>query len=158
MTRTRTRAHEAGHCLGALLAGARIDVVRVGVDGDSLGSVKLESGGDPFDRLIAIMLGPLASGQPVPAWPPNPAADRGSDEREAAQAVHEGAITRAQYASAAAIAAHYACDARGKEVIARIAHALGTMDRMTDRMVRDALTPELREWIELGNGESEAAA
>jgi hypothetical protein len=132
--------------------GISIDVVRVGVtgDGDWLGSVKLDEGGEPFARLIAILLGPMAAGQDPPPWPPDPGADRGTDEREAAQAVHRGAITRAQYLAAKAIAQHLLLDHHVKGAIAAVAHKLGELGALTSVGVKDAVGPDFLNWIEAG--------
>jgi hypothetical protein len=149
MSRQDTLQHEAAHAVFALAQGHRVAKARVGAVGDGLlGSVEVEAAEDLYGHLITTLAGPMATGQLPPPWPPDPAAADGTDEREAAMCVHVGGITREQYITAAAICAHLLDDPSVKEAIALVADKLGTLETLTHLMVRDALTPELREWID----------
>jgi hypothetical protein len=150
--RQATLAHEAGHAVGSLLAGHRIDVVRVGSVKDGLvGSCEIDQYQelDPFGHLVAVLMGPLAAGESPPPWPPTPHAKSGTDEREAAMLVHLG-ITREQYHAACGIAAHYVTDHRVKAAVARVAEKLGTLGSLTNVMVKDAAGEEFMRWVHEG--------
>ena len=140
--------HEAAHVVGGLLAGHRIKEVRVGQRTPlHAGTASFDFSGevDQFGHLVAILMGPLAEGQPVPAWPPMPSAD--DDEFAAALIVSNLKLSAAEHRAAVAIARHYLDNHHVKEAIARVANALGKKGSLTDQDVRDALTPDLLTWF-----------
>ena len=142
--------HEAAHCVGGLLAGHRVKEIRVGPRKRTplhAGTASFDFSGevDQFGHPVAILMGPLAEGQPAPAWPPMPSDN--DDEFAAALVVSNLALTAAEYRAAVAIAAHYLDDHHVKEAIARVANAHGKKGSLKDEDVRAALTPDLLAWF-----------
>jgi hypothetical protein len=157
MTDQSTLAHEAGHVVGALLAGHHIESVELGGTKNrravaGLTSLDLESGGfDFYGHLIATLMGPMAAATPAPGWPPLPDLEGENDEHVAAIIVNHLRLTKADYMAAVALASHWLADPLVKSAIAKVAHALGQTGFLTDAQVRDLLGRGLVEWLELAD-------
>jgi hypothetical protein len=133
------------------MQGHRVVKARVGAVGDGLlGHVEIEAAEDLYGHLVTTMAGPMATGQPPPPWPPDPAAPAGSDEREAALCVHVGGFGREQYITAAAICAHLLDDPNVKGAIARVAQKLSDLGQLPHLGVEAAVGPEFLRWVEAG--------
>jgi hypothetical protein len=152
-----TLAHEAGHVVGALLAGHRIESVRLGATKkaprvSALTTLDWEESPkvDLYAHLISILMGPLAAGEPPPAWPPLPNLDNdAADEHVVAHLVVHLRLSRADYMAALALAAGWLDDPLVKSAIAKVAHALGREGVLTGQQIRDVLGPGLVGWLEL---------
>ena len=155
MSRLDTLQHEAAHAVFALAQGHRVAKARVGAVGDGLlGSVEVEAAEDLYGHLITTLAGPMATGQPPPPWPPDPAAADGTDEREAAMCVYLGGISREQYISAAAITAHMLEDHLVKGAIAAVARKLGEVGSLPHLGVEHAVGETFLQWCREGLLES----
>jgi hypothetical protein len=155
--RESTLFHEAGHVIGALLAGHRIQAVHLGGSErcpTNAGTTVLDWAASPdvdfFGHLIAVLMGPMAEGEPPPQWPPLPQLDGNRDEHLAATLVSHLRLSKGEYMTAVALAEHWVSDPLVKAAIAKVAYALGQAGALTDRMVREALGPELVAWFEMG--------
>lgn len=78
-------AHEAGHVVGGLLVGQHVREVRLGATkrnprNAATTTFELDGDIDLYGRLVATLMGPMAEGQPPPAWPPLPDLDGHNDE------------------------------------------------------------------------------
>jgi hypothetical protein len=136
--RESTLFHEAGHVVGALLAGHRIQAVHLG------GSERCPT------TAGTTVLDWAASPEPPPQWPPLPQLDGNRDEHLAATLVSHLRLSKGEYMTAVALAEHWVSDPLVKAAIAKVAYALGQAGALTDRMVREALGPELVAWFEMG--------
>ena len=162
--RQATLAHEAAHVVGGLLAGHRIETVRIGATKErptDAGSTTFDFGAsgdvDFFGHLIAVLMGPMATGEPPPTWPPLPDPDS-SDSMAIARLVNHLKLGKSDYASAVALAAHHLDDPFVKAAIANVADALGERGVLDDREVRDALGPSLLAWFARADDRGEEVA
>jgi hypothetical protein len=149
--RQSTLAHEAGHVVGGLLAGHRIKWVSIGASKrrpNDAGSTQFDFGDSPdlYGHLVAVVIGPMAAGEPPLPWPPHPD-PYWTDAFTAATLVNHLGLSKERYVAAVALAAHYLDDHRVKCAIARVADALGQTGELDDRGVRDALGSELVNWL-----------
>jgi hypothetical protein len=156
--RQATLAHEAGHVVGGLLAGHRIETVRLGPtkrEPKNSGTTTFDWAQSPevdlYGHLVAVLMGPMAAGKQPPAWPPLPDLDGNDDEHVVLTLVSHLKLSRAEYLAAVALAAHWLVDPLVKAAVARVAHALGQTGSLTDAQVRDVLGPGLVEWLELAD-------
>jgi hypothetical protein len=154
--RQATLAHEAGHVVGGLLVGHRIETVRLGPterEPKSRGMTTFDWAGSPevdmYGHLVAVLMGPMAAGNQPPAWPPLPDTDGNNDEHVVLTLVSHLKLTKPQYMAAVALASHWIDDPLVKAAIAKVAHALGQTRSLTDAQVRDVLGAGLVEWLEL---------
>ena len=147
MTDQALLAHEAGHVVGALLAGHRIKTVQIGATKEvprvsALTTIDWEASSDIdlYAHLVSVLMGPMAAGEPPPEWPPSPNLenDEVADDVVVCRVVHLK-LTKGDYRAALAIAAHWLDDPLVKSAIAQVAHALGHAGELTDREVRDVL-------------------
>jgi hypothetical protein len=151
--RQSTLAHEAAHVVGGLLAGHRIEMVRIGPSRKhpkdaGTTSFDLSSDIDMFGHLVAVLMGPMAEGGPAPEWPPR-LDPESRDSMAVCTLVNRLALSRADFEAAVALAAHWLDDPFVKSAITTIADALGQAGELDDRQVRDALGPGLLGWFEL---------
>jgi hypothetical protein len=162
--RQSTLAHEAAHVVGGLLAGHVVKEVRLGATRerpDEAGSTSFDFPASPdvdlFGHLVAVLMGPLASGEPVPPWPlaPDPYS---TDHLGIARLVNHLGLGKSDYEAALALAAHHLDDPLVKSAIATVADALGERGVLTDRQVRDALGPHLLAWFHRGFDRGEELA
>ena len=155
--RQATLAHEAGHVVGGLLAGHRIETVQLGPterEPKSSGMTTFDWAQSPevdlYGHLIATLMGPMAAAKSAPGWPPLPDLEGENDEHVAAIIVNHLRLTKPEYMAAVALAAHWLDDPLVKSAIAKVAHALGQTGSLTDAQLRDVLGPGLVEWLEQG--------
>jgi hypothetical protein len=151
--RLSTLAHEAGHVVGGLLAGHRIETARIGPTTkrpNDAGSVTFDFSASPdvdmYGHLVAVLMGGMAAGEPPLPWPPFPDPDS-TDSFAVARLVNHLRLSRSEYMTAVALAAHHLDEPQVKAAIAKVADALGQAGEMDDRAVRDALGPELVRWF-----------
>lgn len=151
-----TLLHEAGHIVGALLAGHHIEVVRLGGserNTNYVGTTVLDWAASPdvdyYGHLITVLMGPMAEGDPPPGWPPLPHVDGVPDEHVSARLVSYLSLSKSEYVLAVALAEHWLNDPLVKASIAKLARALGEAGSLTDRMIRDVLGPGLIGWFEM---------
>jgi hypothetical protein len=156
--RQATLAHEAGHVVGGLLAGHRIETVRLGPtkreprnSGMTTFDWAVSSEVDLYGHLVAVLMGPMAAGKPPPVWPPLPDMDGNNDEHVVLTLVSHLKLSKPDYMAAVALAAHWLADPLVKSAIAKVAHALGQTGLVTDAQVRDVLGRGLVEWLELAD-------
>jgi hypothetical protein len=156
--RQATLAHEAGHVVGGLLAGHRIETVRLGpTEGEpkTSGTTTFDWVESPevdlYGHLVAVLMGPMAAGKQPPAWPPLPDMHGNDDEHVVLTLVSHLKLTKAEYLAAVALASHWLGDPLVKAAIAKVAHALGQTGSLTDAQVRDVLGRGLVEWLELAD-------
>ena len=159
-----TLAHEAGHVVGGLLAGHRIKVVVL--HGLTKGQPReiastsfdfTASDVDLFGHLVAVLMGPMAAGEPPPTWPPLPDPDS-SDAMAIARLVNHLKLGKRDYRAAVALAAHHLDDPFVKAATATVADALGERGVLDDREVRDALGPQLLRWFARADDRGEEVA
>ena len=112
---------------------------------------------DMFAHLVAILLGPLAAGEPAPTWPPQLDPDS-SDSLAIATLVNHLHLSKSDYMVAVALACHHLDDPLTKGAISRVAHALGQHGSLTHDEVCDALGPGFVEWLECSNPQEGLAA
>ena len=148
-------AHEAGHVIGTLMAGHKIESVRLGptrrdAKVAALTSVDFDTEvTDLFGHVVAILMGPMAEGEAPPSWPPLPDIESTlSDQHALCVLANHLRLTEADYWAAVALAAHCLDDPTVKAAHALIADALGERGELTDRDVRDLLGPDLVAWLE----------
>ena len=156
--RQATLAHEAGHVVGGLLAGHRIETVRLGpteTEPRNSGTTTFDWAQSPdvdlFGHLVAVLMGPMAAGGQPPVWPPLPDLDGNDDEHVVLRLVSHLKLTKPEYMAAVALAAHWLDDPLVKAAISKLAHALGQTGSLTDAQVRDVLGTGLVEWLELAD-------
>jgi hypothetical protein len=157
VTDQSTLAHEAGHVVGGLLAGHRIETVRLGPterEPKTSGLTTFDWSESPevdlFGHLVAVLMGPMAAGEQPPAWPPLPDMDRNNDEHVVLTLVSHLKLSKPEYVAAVALASHWLADPLVKSAIAKVAHALGQSGSLSDAQVRDVLGTGLVGWLELG--------
>jgi hypothetical protein len=100
-------------------------------------------------HLVAVLMGPMATGEQPPAWPPLPDMHGNNDEQVVLTLVSHLKLTKPEYMAAVALAAHWLDDPLVKAAVAKLAHALGQTGSLTDAQVRDVLGTGLVEWLEL---------
>jgi HK97 family phage prohead protease len=144
-----TLAHEAAHVVGGLLAGHRIEKVTLGptkARPNEAGTTCFDLAGSPdvdlFGHLVAVVMGPMAAGEPPPPWPPHPD-PYNTDAFTAATVIHHLHLSKADYLAAVGRASHHLDDPQVKAPIALVADALGEAGELDDRAVREAVGPEL---------------
>lgn len=156
--RQSTLAHEAGHVVGGLLAGHRIETVWLGPterEPKNSGTTTFDWAESPnvdlYGHLVAVLMGPMAAGEQPPAWPPLPDMDGNDDEHLVCTLASHLKLNKPGYVAAVALASHWLGDPLVKSAIAKVAHALGQTGSLTDAQVRDVLGPGLVEWLELAD-------
>ena len=148
-------AHEAAHVVGGLLCGQHVKEVRLGATkrnprNAATTTFELDGDIDLYGRLVATLMGPMAEGQPPPAWPPLPDLYGHNDEHIAATLVSHLRLSKADYMAAVALAAHQLDDPLVKAAIAQVAHALGQTGVLTGQQIEQLLGPNMVAWLERG--------
>jgi hypothetical protein len=155
--RQATLAHEAGHVVGGLLAGHRIETVRLGPtkreprnSGMTTFDWAVSSEVDLYGHLVAVLMGPMAAGKPPPVWPPLPDMDGNDDEQVVLTLVIHLKLTKPEYfgggGARRALAGRPAGEVRHCEGGARAG-----ADRFADRRpAARRVGTGLVEWLELG--------
>ena len=144
MTPDELIAHEAGHAIGLLLNGhgvaeVRVDHQRLG----ELGRVEADfthSGAD-YGCVVALLMGPMAAGDPPPAWPPDPGSTT-QDERNLATLVEHLDLSEGDYRAAIAFAATWLDWHEVKGACALLGQALGRVPVISGRQLEELLGPD----------------
>ena len=144
MTPDKVIAHECGHAIGLLLCGHGVAEVRVDHElVGELGRVEADftdSGAD-YGCVIALVMGPMAAGDPPLAWPPDPdSAIR--DERNLATLVEHLNLSEGDYRAAIAFAATWLDWHEVKGACALLGQALGRVPVISGRQLEELLGPE----------------
>jgi hypothetical protein len=144
-----TVLHEAGHCIGFIWAGlvpreVRVDAPEEGLLGTTM-APPIDADDLDLGHLIAVVLGPMASGSPPPRWKPRRDADD-SDEVAAAALVEHLGLAENDYRAAIAIAGHLLDDPRFKTAHALLCAALARVPVLDARQLRELLGPRLEDF------------
>jgi hypothetical protein len=140
----KTIAHECGHVVGLLLNGHAVSEVRVDHDYvGQLGRVVVDfTHSEPdLGYLVAVLMGPMAAGDPPPEWPRDPKAV--GDEHNMAVLVDYLAVDQDGYQTAIHYARGWLDWHEAKGAMALLGQALSRVPVISGDQLEELLGPRL---------------